>query len=88
MEEKEYEISPIETILQHYITKTVAIIIAVFSVFKMIILPINEIQLGLSQLQKDVALLNTSSQQIVQNQRDIDILKEQIASIREQLKIK
>ena len=64
-----------EQILEHYITKTAAILVFVFGVIKAIVLPIQEIQLNIAELQKQIVEIKEYNQRISQNEKDIRVLQ-------------
>lgn len=68
----------LHTLFEHEITKIVGIVVASFGVFKMVVLPIQEIQLGLSQVQKDILEIKGYRELISKNADDIIRIQEQL----------
>lgn len=70
--------SAIQQVLGHEVTKVIFIVATTFSIVKMVILPLQEIQINLAQVQKDIVVFQGYKTLIDQNTTDIAILKTEL----------
>lgn len=68
----------IQKILSHEVTKVIFIAGAVFSLVKMVILPLQEIQIKFAQVQIDILEIKDYKDTIEKNSTEIEILKEKL----------
>ena len=78
--------SAIRTILKNEVTQVVATLIALFAFVRMVILPLQEIQIKLAQVQIDLADIKSQQKDVTDNSKNISILQQEVVNIKEKLK--
>ena len=77
--------SAIRTILKSEVTQIVATLIALFTFVRMVILPLQEIQIKLAQVQLDLADIKNQQKDVTINSKSISILQQEVQNIKDQL---
>lgn len=78
----------IRTVLKNEVTQFLAIASVVFTLVKLVILPIQEMQIRLAQVQGDILEIKGYKTDIAANTNAISVLNSQIKDIQDQLKKK
>lgn len=80
--------SIVRQVLKNEITWLVMLVATIMAFVYNVIIPVNQIQLQLLQVQKDIAEIRGQQTFVSENARNITVLQEQVKNITERLNIK